>query len=52
MGSVVLVLWTHIPTYINTVKSEKSFNTGTSNYLANVQPAVDEKIITNNSHFN
>lgn len=48
---VVLVLWTHIPTYFNTVKSEKTFNTGTSNYLANVQPAVDEKIITNNSHF-
>lgn len=49
---VLLVLWTHIPGYINTVKWEKSFNTGTSNYLANVQPAVDEKIITNNSHFN
>lgn len=49
---VLLVLWTHIPGYINTVKWEKSFNTGTSNYLANVQPAVDEKIITNNGHFN
>ena len=52
MALIILVLWTHIPTCINTIKWENSFDTGTANFLANVQPAASEKIVTNNSHFN
>ena len=49
---IILILWTHIPTCVNTIKWENSFDRGTANFLANVQPAASEKIVTNNSHFN
>ena len=47
---VLLILCTHIPTYISTYKEGKSFDQGTSNFLENVQPEASEKIISNNKH--
>ncbi len=47
---VLLILGTHIPTYISTFTAEHAFDEGTQSFLANVRPEKDAIIETNNRH--